>query len=572
MPTSTKGLVQDRAANTPISAATAERRATLVRLAGHQKPICPETKTRKAPRVTTPVNTSRLAVWLSDYDPQLKDTLVKGFSEGFSIPSTLESVPPSDYTNHRSALENPDIVSKKLNTELQLNRISGPFNHPPFHNFVSSPLGLVPKKSKGEFRLIHDLSFPKDSSVNSHINPSFTAVHYQDLDHCVSIITSLGKNCLMAKADLKDAFRIIPINSSDHRLLGFQWDGKFYHDRCLPMGCSVSCQLFETLSTAVQWILQTKLSVPFMSHILDDFIFFGPPSSKTCNTSLRTFFMLADSIKLPVKQSKTVFPTTCASLHGIEVDTEAMTMRLPLDKLLEARHKVNIMINRKKAPLVEFQSLIGTLNFACRVVVPGRAFLRRLIDLTKGVSNQSHWIKLTASARLDLRAWSHFLSVFNGRVMCLPNSFETSDVLKLYSDASGAAYAAVLGKKWMQGEFPQEWKTTNIAIKELLPIVLAVRLWGKDIANKRIMFFTDNLAIVSVINNQTSKEPSLMSLVRTLVLASLTNNILFLSKHIPGRHNVIADHLSRSQVHKAHELAPWLEAHPTPFPLEWLPW
>ena len=176
------------------------------------------------------------------------------------------------------------------------------------------------------------------------------------------------------------------------------------------------------------------------------------------------------------------------------------------------------------------------------------------------------------AARLDLKAWAQFLNSFNGRVICLPNIYETSDALKLYSDASGAAYAAVLGSKWIQGKFPKAWRETNIAIKELLPIVLAVRLWGQSFANKRILLFCDNLAIVHVINNQTSKESSIMSLVRTLVTSSLSHNILFLAKHIPGRHNIIADHLSRCQVDKALGVAPWLDKQPTPFPPEWLPW
>ena len=98
-------------------------------------------------------------------------------------------------------------------------------------------------------------------------------------------------------------------------------------------------------------------------------------------------------------------------------------------------------------------------------------------ELTKGVPSK-HWIRLTASVRLDLRAWGTFLSKFNGRVMCLPTAFETLDVLKLFSDASGAAFAAVLGYSWLQGKFPSEWKDTIVAIKELLPIFLAIKLWG----------------------------------------------------------------------------------------------
>lgn len=44
----------------------------------------------------------------------------------------------------------------------------------------------------------------------------------------------------MAKTDIKDAFRIIPVNPADYHLLGFSWDNEFYFDKCLPMGASSS--------------------------------------------------------------------------------------------------------------------------------------------------------------------------------------------------------------------------------------------------------------------------------------------------------------------------------------------
>ena len=328
-------------------------------------------------QVPTVVNKHRLDSFLAGYSKTLRDNLVQGFTTGFLIPSSYVPEETSTYTNHRSALDHPLIVSAKIDKELRLGRIAGPFKSPPLPHFVISPLGLVPKRATSEWRLIHDLSFPKVSSVNSNIDSAYTHVQYQDLDHCINIIASLGPNTLIAKADLKDAFRILPIHPSSYRLLGFMWKERFFYDKHLPMGCSVSCQLFESLSTAIHWILVNKLNVQHMSHILDDFMFFS-------------FLHLAASLNLPVKAEKTVYPSTSVCLHGIEVDTTTMSMRLPEDKLLDARLKVKAMAKRRKTSLVELQSLLGTLNFACRVVIPGRAFLRRLFDLTKGISRKTH--------------------------------------------------------------------------------------------------------------------------------------------------------------------------------------
>ena len=222
------------------------------------------------------------------------------------------------------------------------------------------------------------------------------------------------------------------------------------------------------------------------------------------------------------------------SLHGIEIDTELMQMRLPLDKLLDARAKMHSLYQRKKVTLRDLQSLIGTLNFACKVIVPGRTFLRRLINLTVGVANPNHLIRLTVEARLDLAAWKLFLDQFNGESLCLVDDWLSSDCIRLYSDASGLGFAAIYGKRWVQGEFSPAWKDVNIAVKELLPIVLAVELWGPLVANSRILFMCDNMSIVAVINSHTSRDHQIMKLLRHLVVATMTYNIHFASKHIPG--------------------------------------
>ena len=296
------------------------------------------------PRLPTPVHAHRRHHFLSAYTPRLRDTLVQGFTFGFHIPST-KSIQSDHFiyvNNHASSLANSAFTTVKLEHEVAMGRIEGPFLTPT-PNVVLSPLGIAPKKVPGEFRLIHDLSFPKGDSVNSHIDRSFMEVHYELLDHCISIIRSLGPNCQIAKADIKDAFRIIPIHPNDHKLLVFSCQGKFNYDKCLPMGCSISCQTFELFANALQWILMSKLHVQFMSHILDDFIFFSPPDSRQSHAGLQAFLSLAHSLNIPLRHDKTVFPTTIISLHGIEVDTASMQMRLPLDKWHDARNKIDTM-------------------------------------------------------------------------------------------------------------------------------------------------------------------------------------------------------------------------------------
>ena len=86
----------------------------------------------------------------------------------------------------------------------------------------------------------------------------------------------------MSKGDLYQAFRVIRVSVNHIRLLGFTWNGLIYVDLMLPMGAAVLCAQFEILSRAIQWILINVFKVPYMSHILDDFLLFGHPGTSKC--------------------------------------------------------------------------------------------------------------------------------------------------------------------------------------------------------------------------------------------------------------------------------------------------
>ena len=259
--------------------------------------------------------------------------------------------------------------------------------------------------------------------------------------------------------------------------------------------------------------------------------------------------------------------------RGIELDTIKSEARLPTEKIPKCVQSISDFLTRNKVKLKELQSLIGLLNFACSVITPGRAFLRRLIDLTCGATLQHHFIRLRQDTKEDLRVWLSFLSNFNGKSFFLDENWCNSTKLNWFTDASGSiGFGAIFGSEWRYGKWPNQWLHRNIAILEFYPIVLSVCLWGHKIQNHCILFFTDNESLVHVINKQSCQDKSLMFFVRKLVLACLKYNILFKAKHIPGIHNKLADCLSRFQVQTFKQLAPThMNRFPTDIPQHLLP-
>ncbi|MEW8547281.1 MAG: hypothetical protein AB2693_27555 [Candidatus Thiodiazotropha sp.] len=213
---------------------------------------------------------------LEGYDSAETEYLVNGFRYGFQLHYEGER-DFQESPNLKSAIDNPDVVGRKLMKEIALGRVAGPFSKPPFPNLKISPIGVVPKKAPNEFRMIHHLSYPKNEgiSVNDGIPREYAKVSYASVDDAIGKIVNTGRGAFLAKTDIESAFRIIPISKHDYPLLGFKWDGYFYHDRSLPMGSSSSCKIFERFSTALEWIASNKFGCGDIIHILDDFLFVG---------------------------------------------------------------------------------------------------------------------------------------------------------------------------------------------------------------------------------------------------------------------------------------------------------
>ncbi|CAH3108989.1 unnamed protein product, partial [Porites lobata] len=74
---------------------------------------------------------------------------------------------------------------------------------------------------------------------------------------------------------------------------------------------------------------------------------------------------------------------------GMGLDSTRMEAHLPGDKLQRTWYLLTSFTKRRSVRLVELQSLIGTLQFACKAVVLGRTFLQRMINLTRGLPSRS---------------------------------------------------------------------------------------------------------------------------------------------------------------------------------------
>ena len=220
------------------------------------------------------------------------------------------------------------------------------------------------------------------------------------VDEAANAIMELGRGKLLAKLDIQAAYRIVPVHPNDRWMLGMQWSGKVYIDTVLPFGLRLAPKVFNAVADAVEWIMR-KQGIAHILHYLDDFLFLeslNPGKESVLCIALR----ICRELGIPVAPEKVKGPISVLDFLGIILDTEKMELRLPPEKLSQLRSMVKQWLHRKSCTKREILSLIGHLSHACKVIKPGRPFLRRLIELSIIAKELHHHLRLNVATRSDL--------------------------------------------------------------------------------------------------------------------------------------------------------------------------
>ena len=194
-------------------------------------------------------------------------------------------------------------------------------------------------------------------------------------------------------------------------------------------------------------------------------------------------------------------------------------------------------------------SLIGSLSHACKVIPAGRAFLRRLIDLSTVAKELEHFVRLNSDARSDIEWWAHFIESWNGTSILKAVASKPPNITVL-SDASGAwGCGAIWDSRWLQFEWKGLLAEAHISIKEMIPVIIATAIWGKAWGGSSVRILSDNASVVAAINNNTSRVREIAHLLRCLAFITAHWQCQLSAVHLPGAQNSISRRLSihRSQ-------------------------
>ena len=515
-----------------------------------------------------------------NYDKKKTAFLVEGFSNGFELgykgPRTNIR---REASNLKLRVGSPTELWNKVMKEVALGRYAGPFETPPFDNYVQSPIGLVPKDGGRKTRLIFHLSYPREGmSVNSEIPKEKCTVVYPDFDEAIKLCQKIGKNTVfLGKSDMSLAFRHLPMRVSDFWLLTMKATnpetGKTYYfvDKCLPFGSLISCAIFQAFSDAVAYIVSVRMTHPNINY-LDDYLFIAA-TRFLCNKQLDAFIEICNEIRFPVATEKTEYAVQVIVFLGLLIDCINRIVCIPKEKIDKAKELIDTFLTAKKGKVtvLQVQKLAGFLNFLCKSIVPGRAFTTRLYSLVNGNLKAHHHVRLTLDIKLDLKMWLQFLE--SPQCFCRPfmdYSVTTADEIFMFSDASRnpeLGFRAICQNDWMVYKWSESKLTLwcknfvqkmepSITYLELYVVTVGILEWIHRFKNRRITLFCDNEGAVKIINRSASKCRNCMVLVRLITLESMKHNVRISAKYVSSRNTYLSDALSRRQMTKFWDKAP----------------
>ncbi|XP_077349948.1 uncharacterized protein LOC143998047 [Lithobates pipiens] len=324
-----------------------------------------------------------LSAYLTSHPtPSLSTFLVQGFTHGFH--TGLVSLPhiTHECQNLRSAATDEQAIDLLLQSELDQDFVIGPFVQPPFNTWRVSPIGLVKGKFSNKLRLVYDLSAPHSSTVpslNSLIPSEEFSLKYASVDMAIQVILKTGTGTWLSKADISNAFKLLPIHPSLWCWHGIKWRQRYYFATKLTFGSKSSPWLFDTFAQALAWILLHVAQCQEVIHYLDDFLLIESPGSPPQDLGkLRAVF---NNLNVPIAEHKVEGPSQAITFLGVSLDTNTMQASLPPDKLTRIRTVLRDFTRARTCTKRQLQSLLGMLNFAMRIIPQGRSFVSRLLAL-----------------------------------------------------------------------------------------------------------------------------------------------------------------------------------------------
>ena len=373
----------------------------------------------------------------------------------------------------------------------------------------------------------------------------------------------------MFSFDLQDGYYGFQIHRDFQKYFTILVDGEYLQFTALPMGWNWSPYVFvKAMKVLVQMlrspdaplsgvIQRSRDSVRLRTAkhkirglrvlpYMDDFLVLAKTKEEAFRARERVQWVL-DNLGLRRNPTKGVWePGQVVEHLGLEVDTAEGQFRVTEKRMAKiqgmARQiRYTALHSNRLIPVRALASLVGIAQSVYLAIPPARFYLRELHNV---ISSRASWgsrVRLTPQALRDLEWWMKVPAKWNGR-----NIWRSPETGEVHSDSSTYAWGAVLNQmRTARGFWSVEERKQHITYLELQAVYNAVRSFLPWIRNRKILLHEDNMAVVHILTNHTSRSKPLMALLRKLWWLLDVENIELRPQYIRSAANVWADALSR---------------------------
>ena len=317
-------------------------------------------------------------------------------------------------------------------------------------------------------------------------------------------------------------------------------------------------------------VISSELVDMGVDHVryLDDFLLIAT----TREAAIECAVVAASIIKkfgLALSPEKTEGPSQELEFLGIVIDSRTRTLSISKKRKKELLDILTSFSSRIRASVSKIQSLLGKLAFAAQVLPGAKPFTRRIIDVIRGRHHRA-MVDLDEPFQLDVSHWKSNIESWNGTQRWRAD-FSSPVVFGSDASTEGFGYglesvpASVLQRLpahmapgnirvgvWSgsNGDAARQRTHRRIQWGEMFCTLAAATEYGGYLKDQHVVFVVDNDSDVGVINRQSSRNPDVCCLLRSLCRLSLHHNFSFSAVHRKGDENALMDWASRPSVHR----------------------
>ena len=378
----------------------------------------------------------------------------------------------------------------------------------------SSPLHIAPKPSGG-WRPCGDYRRLNTATVDDR----YPLPHIQDFNR------NLAGSKFFSKIDLMRGYHQIPMSPDSIPKTAIITPFGLWEFLRMPFGLKNAAQAFQRL---MDNILQ---DIPFAFVYLDDILVASQDSTQHAD-HLRQVLKLLEVNGLVIRKDKCVFGVTELDYLGHRVTTTGI---LPLPERVSAIR--NYPVPQSKTALQRF---LGMINYYHRFLAKVAGQLAPLHAASSGKGQTIEWSTDCQSAFVAAKT-----SLAEATLLHHPRSDAATSITVDASDtAIGGQLEQRFGRTWKPIAFFSRKLSTAEAKysafdRELLAVFAAIKHFRHFLEGRSFTAFTDHKPLTCALSSTTDRSPRQTR--HLSFVSEFTTDI----QHVSGKHNVVADALSR---------------------------